>query len=101
MIYVVVVAILFMAVKLLLWRPGEAALRTDDGTIVNILTTIQGLLDIVLPALISVFLYLHLTGGALYVDSAEAISGIIISAAISIFNIILAITVGITIRTKR
>jgi hypothetical protein len=63
MIYLLlVVTIALMAVKLLLWRPGEAALRTDDGAIVDVLTTIQGVLDIVFPALISVFLYLHLTG---------------------------------------
>jgi hypothetical protein len=78
----------------LLWeRPGNA-LKDDGSDIVKILTTIQGVLDIVFPAVIAVFMYLHLNNGVLYVDAIEAIIGIVISAAISIINIILGITGG-------
>jgi hypothetical protein len=83
-----------MAVKVLLWlRPGKA-LKTDDSTIVKILTAIQGVLDIVFPAIIAVFLYLHLNNGMVYIEDIEAILGIIISADISIINIILTISGG-------
>jgi hypothetical protein len=83
-----------MAVKVLLWlRPGKA-LKTDDSRIVKIMTTIQGVLDIGFPAIIAVFLYVHLNNGVVYIEAIEIILGILISAAISIINIILAITGG-------
>ena len=89
-----ITVILLMAVKVLFWfRPGKA-LKTADSTIVKILTTIQGVPDIVFPAIIAVFLYLHLNNGVVYIEAIEAIFGTIISAAISIINIILAITGG-------
>jgi hypothetical protein len=89
-----ITAILLMAVKTLLWmRPGET-LKMDDSTIVKILTTIQGVLDIVFPAIISVFLYLNLHNGVVYIKAIEAIFGIVLSAAVSIINMILAITGG-------
>jgi hypothetical protein len=106
MIYVLLaVAISLIVIRSLLWRyllkikswtrqhPGEAY-KTVDRPIEDVLSTIMGVLDIVFPALLSVFLYLHLNNGALYVEAAEAIIGIVLSAAISIFNIILTITGG-------
>jgi hypothetical protein len=89
-----ILAILLIGIKVLLWlRPGKA-LKADEGTIVKILTTIQGVLDIVFPAVIAVFLYLNFTNGVVYIEAIEAILGIVISAAISIINIIVAITGG-------
>jgi hypothetical protein len=95
-IFLLVSVLLIVLVKFLLWfRPGRA-LKIGDSNIVKILTAIQGVLDIVFPALISVFLYLHLQNGVLYIEAAEAVIGIIICAAISVINIVLAITGGKT-----
>jgi hypothetical protein len=81
-------------VKVLFWlRPGKV-LKDDNSAIVKILATIQGVLDIVFPAAFSVFLYLKLNNGVVYIEAIQAIFGIVISAAISIINIILAITGG-------
>jgi hypothetical protein len=87
----IILGLLLAAVKLFripISRSGYGD-GVDPTAILKWLGITEQVLGIIFPALISVFLYLHLDKDVVYIEGAEAIIGIVLSAAIAIVNIII------------
>ncbi|GHV81175.1 hypothetical protein AGMMS49944_29660 [Spirochaetia bacterium] len=87
----IVIGLLLAAVRLAKAPVGKMAVVSgfDPQVLLKWLGVAEQVLGIIFPALISVFLYLHLDKDVIYIEGAEAIIGIVLSAAIAIVNIII------------
>ena len=88
----VILAAIYIGKKGISWKVRKLTAQNDrflqQAPIIDTLELIQTILNILFPAVTAVLLVLHLNGVIPYITTTEEISGIVLSAAIAIVEII-------------